>query len=460
MPGQDDSVGPEGSCSRRGLLRAGAGLTGLAAVGTLAGCQDAPIIGDGDAGGVIDDVPAASQFVLQAEVGAILEDQQLRDAVNALLSDADIAPETTAVSEILDEAEGEFGLDPRQAETMTVFGATEEAAGYLYTGAILSTSWSDEQIESLIGDRTGITEPDTYGETPVYKLPQDPPLWFALPGDGEVIVGSEDATSDVLDLRGGDGTAVSGDLREDFTGTADGYVRFAATVPADQLPQDEFGPEMAGVFRKLQSIHGSVARGESRELSVTMELADTDAATTLEEQLNQGLTMIRQQAADAETAFPRDLEERTRDTLENTTISRSGTAITLTMPNGLQVTGVGILAIVATFFLGLGGQPDPTPAVAFDFQYDSTAQELRVTHTGGDTVQAAALSIRGPGIGEASWLDAGGSTSSDMDGEPAVSAGDAVTLEEVPAGYEAHVIWEPPAGDTSAVLAEHEGPDA
>ena len=103
------------------------------------------------------------------------------------------------------------------------------------------------------------------------------------------------------------------------------------------------------------------------------------------------------------------------------------------------------------------------PSVAFSFDYvadgDGTG-ELTIYHESGETVRAASLILRGDFHNVASggtWLDYQGMASGTVDGDPALTAGDSVTVP-VESGYEMNVVWE--TSGESALLATNQGPDA
>ncbi len=118
-----------------------------------------------------------------------------------------------------------------------------------------------------------------------------------------------------------------------------------------------------------------------------------------------------------------------------------------------------------------GGDDDDdrqsTPTASFTFDYEETGDAegtLEVTHDGGDTILASALYLRGDGWENAANADVtdtgqwAGETSSRIDGEPAVAAGDTITLD-VTSDYEIRVVWQPDSGATSATLGQDTGPD-
>jgi hypothetical protein len=106
--------------------------------------------------------------------------------------------------------------------------------------------------------------------------------------------------------------------------------------------------------------------------------------------------------------------------------------------------------------------PSAAPSVAFSFEYavgDSGSGDLTITHTSGDHVRAGSLVLRGEfdAASGGTWLDYEGSASGDLGDDPAVVAGDSVTVSAGSA-YEISVVWE--GEDTSATLSTDEGPDA
>lgn len=104
----------------------------------------------------------------------------------------------------------------------------------------------------------------------------------------------------------------------------------------------------------------------------------------------------------------------------------------------------------------MGGDEQPAmPAAAFAVDYDGESQELTVTLESGETIRASNLYVRGDGVDDRQW--SADSASGSIQGEPAVRAGDSLTLTGVPSDYEVRVVWE--TGDDSAVLLMDEGPD-
>ncbi|MFB6074295.1 MAG: type IV pilin [Haloarculaceae archaeon] len=130
-----------------------------------------------------------------------------------------------------------------------------------------------------------------------------------------------------------------------------------------------------------------------------------------------------------------------------------------------------LAAVIASFVLGLGDQATQgQPTASFDFNYQessgSNAGVLTISHSGGDTIEAQALYVRGDSItsapsGMSADLSSAGSWSSTSQyGDTSeITSGKSIDVG-VNSDYQIDVVWEPPEHDTSATLAEDSGPDA
>ncbi|CAI48355.1 probable secreted glycoprotein [Natronomonas pharaonis DSM 2160] len=100
-----------------------------------------------------------------------------------------------------------------------------------------------------------------------------------------------------------------------------------------------------------------------------------------------------------------------------------------------------------------GDKTELTPNAAFETERENGSRQI--IHTAGDHIKAANLHIRGDGIEETgSWTDLGGRASGTVGDEPAVTAGDSVTVG-ISDDYSISVVWED--GDTAVTLMEMAG---
>jgi len=130
-----------------------------------------------------------------------------------------------------------------------------------------------------------------------------------------------------------------------------------------------------------------------------------------------------------------------------------------------------LAAVIASFVLGLGDQQEVAPTANFDFSYDSSAQEVTVTHTNGDNIIGTNLYIRGENFDpttsgddvadDGQWT---GGASATIDGNTAVTSGDSATVDlsggSDPAAYVIRVNWQSSDGSSSSELSSDRGPDA
>ncbi|MEF8783433.1 MAG: type IV pilin N-terminal domain-containing protein [Haloarculaceae archaeon] len=115
-----------------------------------------------------------------------------------------------------------------------------------------------------------------------------------------------------------------------------------------------------------------------------------------------------------------------------------------------------LAAVIATFVLGLGDQvSDTAPQASFAFDYNSTAEKITVTHTGGASIQASQLSVNNGSSND--WSNV---SDSGLSGSDDVTAGNSATVENVTDSSTVRVIWTNQEETNSATLRVWEGPNA
>lgn len=106
-----------------------------------------------------------------------------------------------------------------------------------------------------------------------------------------------------------------------------------------------------------------------------------------------------------------------------------------------------LAAVIGSFVLGLGSSTSATPQASFEFDYDSG--QVTVTHDGGDTIDAADLSI----------TESDTSTTISVTASGDVSAGtELVSATGYDSGETIRVVYNDPNTDKSAVLATSVAP--
>ncbi|WP_018258129.1 type IV pilin [Halomicrobium katesii] len=124
-----------------------------------------------------------------------------------------------------------------------------------------------------------------------------------------------------------------------------------------------------------------------------------------------------------------------------------------------------LAAVIASFVLGLGDQTNTTPTASFSFDYDSDASSVKITHGGGDPIQADELYIRGTGgSGGTTDIDQTWADKSSLGTSSDVTAGNSVTYVSSDIGsngdWDLSVVYVSNEGDSSASLSSDSGPNA
>ena len=355
--------------SRRSVLKTGATLATVGVVGSLSGCSD--ILGDdsdtadGDnASGSSADIPARSNVVMSMSFDAVLDDQAVRGAVNSALSEQSstnpMVP--SSVSEALDTVEQEAGVDPRKLNDIVLFGESSDDGGESeYVGWLVYTDWSQDELQSYLedlrestpdGDTTphgpyGDVSTEEYQGTTVYVNDDADSNTerMAILSDGTVVLGRAGATNDVIDLRNGDGDAISDDLQSAWNDASGEYASFAMDItPEDLMGGQGSGVEMADL--NVKYAYGSVyADGDKRGVRLNIETGSNQDASDLKTVIDGQIALEKDTATDPQT----------KEMLDNTEITTSGSTVIIT--NEVDVdTITPVIEQFVTLFVARAGQ--------------------------------------------------------------------------------------------------------
>jgi hypothetical protein len=441
--------------SRRDLLRAG-GAAGLAATAALSGCAGL-FGGDGDGGQTpdpdgasrLDAVPEGATAVVHADLQAMFEDEVLRERVNRLVADlGEGAPQLT-VTEALDLAEERSGLDPRRMNELLAFGSVATGDGAL----LVRTDFTDAEVTELVETSVDVAE-RTYRDRTVYASGNGSQL--AVLGDGRYVLGTPTAVERVIDVQYGDVQPIGGEVRTAYDAAQGGYMRFGFDIPPERVP--ESGGQAGATARGIEYGYGSLYReDQSLLLSLTARSEDEESAELLRTQLEEGVGAVR---AELDRVERPQIRSRLERLLTKTDLSRDGRTVTVRNPEGGVAVATVVAAVVVSFVLGLGSRPVDAPGAAFEFDYDRAAERLTVQHRAGDHIAADRLSVEGQGLdATGTWAALGGEASGALGDQPAVQAGDTLTLGAGP-DYEVSLVWTAAGGSDSQLLAADSGPEA
>ena len=295
-------VGAFSSVSRS---RHGKAVLLLVVVVLTAGCTGF-FAGDesGGDGAAVDSVPEGVDSVMHFE-GAFLTDSTTEELMNGIIEMGGTPASDMGVEEpeswqdALDQMESESDLSVEDFESATVFGKSEQALenGEEYGGVIVKSDWEWEDFQQLAeeeGDISDVTE-DSYNGVTVYieenEFGQE--TWVADLGDGMFAFGPKTVVEDVIDTNQGDADPFSGDLRDAFESTTDGYMMAAMTVSENQAAMaSDIASDQAGVDGRIfpdpkvmtMSYHTD---GDRMNLEVQMTMETQEAANQVMVSLEQ-----------------------------------------------------------------------------------------------------------------------------------------------------------------------------
>lgn len=106
-------------------------------------------------------------------------------------------------------------------------------------------------------------------------------------------------------------------------------------------------------------------------------------------------------------------------------------------------------AVIGTaVFSIVGDVPDDSPQVSIEYDYNQTTDSVTISHTAGDEITAAQLSV----------VESGSSDDISLTTSGSVSAGDEIASGTYESGEEIHIVWESEDGETSVTLAQSTAP--
>jgi flagellin-like protein len=112
-----------------------------------------------------------------------------------------------------------------------------------------------------------------------------------------------------------------------------------------------------------------------------------------------------------------------------------------------------LAAVIGTFVLGLGDQvSESAPQASFSFDFDSSADNVTITHEGGDSLERTSISVNGS--------ETTVTAETDQDFPSTISAGDSGSFAPVESGETIRVVWTNPAGGSTNTIARATAPQA
>jgi flagellin-like protein len=109
-----------------------------------------------------------------------------------------------------------------------------------------------------------------------------------------------------------------------------------------------------------------------------------------------------------------------------------------------------LAAVIGTFVLGLGDQvSESAPQASFSFDFNMSANEVTITHEGGETLETSNIGIDG---------DDGAPNGANNFSGDTISSGNSSTYGNINNGETIRVIWTNPAGGSTNTIARATAP--
>jgi hypothetical protein len=235
---------------------------------TAAGCGG--LLGDDGSsseGARLDSVPDRADAVFYMDVEGILESDAHRGLANTVFEEfantSDSYEGPGNVDEAQEEAENTSGVDAGDIQEVTGFSASTESGEY--SGAIVESSLSESEFVTAQAENQEYNfSEDEYNGHTFYSPSSEPDsgneTYIGVLEDGVYVTGTEEAVRDVIDTVDGEMDPISGEVRTAYEETRDGLVRFASSVPQDEIPTDAANgsvPIDTQVFASVSLVSGS-----------------------------------------------------------------------------------------------------------------------------------------------------------------------------------------------------------
>lgn len=301
---------------------------------STAGCASVlPGGGGASADAQLDSVPASADTVAFVDVDGLLADDALRGIADTYFSaQADAYGEyysgPTSVDDALSDVENETGVSASELSGVTLFsdadaqvdGSTDE-----YSGLVVTSALSKADLEGALAGTERSFSTETYGEATLWVATDATTGSQAVGwlGDGTFVLGTLDAVEDVVDVRAGDAESISGDLRETFENTREGYVTYAMSVPQDEFDAGDYrtGQFDTSTFNSVDTVSGALYT-EGSTVGVAVHLsADSASDASDVEDVASGAVSLYKGLVDDEDA---------KAALESVEVTRDGTTVSIT----------------------------------------------------------------------------------------------------------------------------------
>lgn len=189
----------------------------------ITGCQKSTLT-------AIELVPQGANFVASIHIERILNDQNIRDTYNEAEKEPG-QPQTW--DEVLEKIVEETGIDPADFAQAVVFMDITTMEQNQYIGAIVEGTFEEEpfidNIEEQMGEKLNTR---AYEDNTLY-IDDNEEFTMAFLSEEMLLVGTEKAVKDIIDVNNGDRKSISGPVLDTYEQLGDALIKLALELPEE-----------------------------------------------------------------------------------------------------------------------------------------------------------------------------------------------------------------------------------
>jgi len=277
-------------------------------------------------------VPKNANVVGHVDLSKILQDKDLTGIYDKVPKDSSY-PQT--FDDALDKLKEEYNIDLKSFQEGVFFGdisGSKEEGNY--SGVIVKGAFNKSDLITAIQSAAGM-ELSTikYKDYEIYTDESEETA-IAFLSDNMLVMGAMQPVKDVIDVKKGDGAALSGTVLDTYNKLGDALIKVAVAVPSGVV-EGQLGESASQVlgdlsaFDKVKSVGMTLSKNnESVALDVKLCCADSDSAQSIEQSINGLITLVKFLMAMSED----QQQNQALDTLLNKVeVGRSDSCVNITI---------------------------------------------------------------------------------------------------------------------------------
>ena len=272
----------------------------LLVVSPLIGCSNSSGGVTTSSGGVTNPiglVPKKANVVGQVDLSKILQDKDLAGIYDKVPKDSSY-PQTFEYA--LAKLKDQYNIDLKSFQEGVFFGdisgSTEQGN---YSGVIVKGAFNKSDLITAIQSAAGMElSTINYKDYEIYTDESEETA-IAFLSDNMLVMGAMQPVKDVIDVKKGDGAALSGTVSDTYNKLGDALIKVAVAVPPN-VGEGKLGESASQIlgdlsaFEKVKSVGMTLSKNDgSVALDVKLCCADSDSAQSIEQSIDGLITLVK-----------------------------------------------------------------------------------------------------------------------------------------------------------------------